>query len=226
LYAYYGGQKIELETNLATQTFAAYKVSDNVIAYSNFMDQFKVFTLGETTTLEAQPIKDFQVGRNIVAYVDINNQFKVFSSGETQQLDAFAPKRFAVGDNVMAYVGYDGYFRIFYEGKAHQIGYFDKNFTVRDNIVAFEDGVGFFKIFYKGNLYDVDNFYPSAYLSSYKSMAYLNKANVLRVFTDGQISDVSTIVSSLENTRLDYDVLQYKIGANMFRFFADGKDHE
>jgi hypothetical protein len=179
LYAYYNGKKEELETNLATQTFSSYKVSDNVIAYTNFMDQFKVFTLGETHTLESQPVKEFEVGRNMVAYVDINNQFKIFTEGQTQQLDAFAPKRFAVGDNVMAYVGYDGYFRIYYEGKAHQIGYFDKNFTVKDNIVAFEDGVGFFKIFYKGNIYDVDNFYPSNYVSGYRSLAYINKANVL-----------------------------------------------
>jgi hypothetical protein len=224
LNAYYGGKTIELETNLATNTHDNFKVSDNVIAYTNFMDQFKVLMYGETQVLEAQPVQDYQVGRNIVAYTDINNQFKICTGGEPIVADAFAPKRYTVGDNVVAFVGYDGYFKIFYEGKVHQIGYFDKRFLVSDYVVAFEDGAGFFKVFYKGNIYDIDNFYPEKFLLGYRSMTYINKGNVMRMFSDGAIHDVTTMVNNLENVRMDYDVLQYKVGANMFRFFVEGKD--
>jgi hypothetical protein len=224
LYAYYGGHKMELENNLAVSAFNDYKVSDNIIAYQNFANQFKVVHNGEVQILETQPIKEYAVGRNNIAYLDINGQFKIYQDGQTHQVDAFAPKRYAVGDNIVAYVGYDGYFKIFYEGKSFPIGFFEKRFTVQDNIVAFEDGAGFFKIFYKGNVYDVDNYYPNEYLCQYKSLAYINKGNVLRLFSDGKINDVTTMVNKLDNIALDYDVLRYKVGTNMFRFFVDGQE--
>jgi hypothetical protein len=224
LYSYYNGQKTELENNLAVSTFSDYKVSDNIIAYQNFANQFKVVHGGTVQVLETQPIKEFAVARNNVAYLDINGQFKIYQDGETHQVDAFPPKKYLVGDNVVAYVGYDGYFKIFYEGRSIPIGYFEKRFTVQDNIVAFEDGSGFFKIFYKGNIYDVDNYYPTDYLSQYKSLAYINKGNVLRMFSDGKVYDVTTMVNKLDNVTIDYDVLRYKVGTNMFRFFANGEE--
>jgi hypothetical protein len=52
-------------------------------------------------------------------------------------------------------------------------------------------------------------------------MAYVNKANVLRFFSKGKIYDVTTM--NVLDMRLDYDVLQYKVGFNAFRFFYNGE---
>jgi hypothetical protein len=225
LNSFYNGKKYELETNLATEQFSDFKVSDNVIAYQNFMNQFKVFIYGESHVLESQPVLEYKVGRNIVAYLDYNKQFKVYYNGTTTTLDAFPPKSFKVGDGFVAFVGYDGYFKIFYNNQTESIGYFEKNYLVSDFTCAYEDGTGFFKLFHQGKHYEVDNFWPSSLLQNYHSMAYINRGNTLRLFSNGNMYDVTTMVNKLDNAKLNYDVLQYQLGANMFRTFVNGKDN-
>jgi hypothetical protein len=225
LHAYYAGTNYDLENNLANTEFSNYKVSDNVIAYINFMGQLKVFWQGSNELLEVQQVTNLQVGRNTVAYTDINGQFKIWHKGVLTTVDAFKPSQFQVGDNVVAYVAYDGNFKIFYDGQTTTLGFFDKQFKVTDNIVNYEDGAGFYNIFYKGKTYMVDNFFPSSITSGYNSTAYINRANTLRLFSAGKFYEVTNMVKSLEDIRLDYDVLQYQIGRNMFRFFIDGKEY-
>jgi hypothetical protein len=225
LYAYYNNKKTELETNLATETFSDFKVSDNIIAYENFMSQFKIFQSGNTTIAESQPVKSFKIGRNTVAYVDYNNQFKIYYNGEVKTIDAFAPKSYLVGDNVVAYVGYDGYFKIIYNGEILPQGFYEKKYTVTDNIVAFEDGANYFKVFYKGETFNVDNYYPSKFISGYNSMAYINKSNMLILLSQGETKEVSSMVSNIDDVNLNYDVLQYKIGNNLFKFWSNGTEY-
>jgi hypothetical protein len=225
LNAYYNGKTYELENNLANTTFSNYMAKDNVVAYVNFVNQLKVFHQGVNTVLENQPISNLQIGRNMVAYTDYNGQFKMWYNGELKTLDGFAPKSFMVGDNVMAYVAFDGNFKIVYKGEVTTIGFFEKQYKVEDNVVLYQDGNGFSNIFHKGNTIAIDNFFPEKYLISYNSFAYINKGNTLRMFENGEIHDVSTLINDLDNAQLDYDVLRYKIGVNMYRFHVDGKDY-
>ncbi|MCC6448603.1 MAG: hypothetical protein IT215_07945, partial [Chitinophagaceae bacterium] len=44
--------------------------------------------------------------------------------------------------------------------------------------------------------------------------------NILRMFSKGKIYEVANM--TVEDYRLDYDVLQYKIGLNAFKIFYDG----
>ena len=67
----------------------------------------------------------------------------------------------------------------------------------------------------------IDNYYPSKIIAGHNSMAYVNKANVLRMFSKGKVYDVSTM--NIIELRLDYDVLQYKVGFNAFKFFYNGE---
>ena len=225
LHAYYNGKTYELENNLANTTFTDFIAKDNIIAYTNFAHQLKVFYQGQTHVLETQPITALQVGRNTVAYLDINGQFKVWYNGESKTLDGFAPKSFIVGDNVMAYNAYDGNFKIFYRGEINTVGFFEKEYTVKDNVVLYQDGNNWSNIFYKGNTTAVDNFYPQKLLIGYNSLAYINKANVLRMFQAGELYDVTSMINDLDNVEINYDVLRYKIGINGYRFFKEGQDY-
>jgi hypothetical protein len=58
---------------------------------------------------------------------------------------------------------------------------------------------------------------------AYNSLAYVNKAGILRYVYKGKVSDVT--MNQIAEMRLDYDVLQYKIGYNAFRFFFDGENY-
>jgi hypothetical protein len=225
LYAYTAdGKTEELENNLSTNAFESFVVSDNMVAYMNFANQFKVYSNHVTEILESNPVKEFKVGRNTVAYVDYNNQFKIYQNGVLNNIDGFAPKSFQVGDNVVAFVDFNGYFKIFYNGEIQNIGYFNKPYNVADNVVAYTNGNDYFNIFYKGETTVVDNYYPNKFVSQYNTMCYINKANTLRAFVSGKMYDVSNIVSSIDDVNTNYDVVNYKIGLNMFKFWYNGKD--
>lgn len=224
--AYSHGKTTELETflNLGENDLkfdSTVKVSDNIGAYVNFNDQFKVFYNDQLETLESQAVKKFEVGRNTLAYVDINNIFKIYHKGQTFTIDPFAPKSFMVGDDVVAYQSYDGYFKIFYNGNLHTLGYYEPRYEVKDWVVSYQDLNGFFKVFHNGTQTMMDNYYPDKIVMGYNSAAYVNKANVLRLFSNGKVYDVTTM--NILDMRLDYDVLQYKVGFNAFRFFYNGE---
>lgn len=228
--AYYNGTVYPIENFLAGSPIQAVKVSDNVIAYNNYSNQFRIFLHGNIIEQEEYAASNFDVGRNTVAYVDINNQFKVFHNGQTFTLENFPPESFTVGDDLVAYVSSDGYFRIFYEDSIQTLGFFRPDYRVGDRVVAYRDGSGIFNVFYKGDVYMLENYYPGNYVVQYNSVAYVNRSSVLRLFTDGEIYDVSTMFSSGEQStdeswQLSYDVLKYRVGLNLFKVFYKGEEY-
>jgi len=215
--------RISNEMDIASGQLPGIKVSDNIAAYVNYANQFRVFYHGNILEQENFTVNSFDVGRNNVAYVDANREFKIFSHGKTTQIDNFPPYSYAAGDDVVAFIGYDNYFKIFYQDSVYSIGYFQPEFVVKDNVVAFQDATGYFKVFYKGNVYTLESYYPQNFKAGYNSIAYVNRANVLRLFSEGDIYDVTN--ADIADWRLDYDVLQYRFGANMFKVFYKGKTY-
>ena len=58
----------------------------------------------------------------------------------------------------------------------------------------------------------------------------MNQNNVLRLFSEGEVYDVTTLFSSNDinpqnNWQLSYDVLRYRVGLNMFRVFYRGREY-
>ncbi|MCF8448470.1 MAG: hypothetical protein K9G49_01255 [Taibaiella sp.] len=221
--AYYGGKIHNIESYFSDSSLSSIKVTDNIIAYNNFANQFKIFFHGELLSQEDYPVSGFEVGRNTVAYVDIDRKFKVFHNGKTFLLDDFPPKSYKAGDNVVAYVTADGYFKIFYADSARSVGFMSGNYQVVDNIVAFKDQSNMLKVFYKGEVTTVDNYYPTNMVIQYNSLAYVNFGNTLRLFSEGEIYDVTN--AELTNWQLNYDVIQYQLGQNLFRVFYKGEEY-
>jgi len=221
--AYYKGQIFPIESYFSDSSLSSIKVSDNIIAYNNFANQFRIFFRGELLAQEDYPVSGFEVGRNTVAYVDIDRKFKVFHNGKTFVLDDFTPKSYKAGDNVVAYVSADGYFKVFYADSVRSLGFMSGNYTVTDNIVAFKDQSNYLKVFYKGDITSVDNYYPQNMVIQYNSLAYVNQGNTLRLFSEGEVYDVTN--AELTNWQLNYDVIQYQMGQNMFRVFYKGQEY-
>lgn len=221
--AYYNGAVYPIEGFLAGNPLEVVKVSDNVAAYDNYANQFRIFYHGNIIEQEDYAVSSFEVGRNTVAYVDINRQFKIFHDGKTYLTEEFPPSAFQVGDNVVAYVANDGYFKIFYGDSVRTIGFFTPEFRVADNMVGYKDPGGYFKVFYKGNITTLESYYPEKVVMQYNSIAYVNRAKVLRLFTEGEVYDVTT--AELESWQLTYDVLKYQVGRNMFRIYYKGTEY-
>ncbi|MBE2290798.1 MAG: hypothetical protein IAE95_14695 [Chitinophagaceae bacterium] len=221
--AYYKGQIFNVESYFADSSLSAIKVTDNIIAYNNFANQFRIFYHGELLAQEDYPVSGFEVGRNTAAYVDIDRKFKIFHSGKTFIVDDFPPKSYKVGDNVVAFVTADGYFKVFYEDSVRSAGFMNGVYQVVDNIVAFKDQSNMLKVFYKGDITTVDNYYPTNMVIQYNSLAYVNFGNTLRLFSEGEIYDVTN--AELTNWQLNYDVIQYQMGQNMFKVFHKGQEY-
>lgn len=215
--------RISNEMDIASGQLPSIRVSDNIAAYVNYANQFRIFYHGNIIEQENYLVSSFDAGRNTVAYVDANREFKIFHNGTTTEVDNFPPYNYATGDDVVAFVGYDNYFKIFYQDSVYTIGFFQPDFVVKDNIVAFQDATGYFKVFYKGQIYTLESYYPTNFKAAYNSIAYVNRANVLRLFSEGNTYDVTN--AEIADWRLDYDVVQYRFGANMFKVFYKGKTY-
>jgi hypothetical protein len=228
--AYYNGTIYPIENFLAADALDVIKVSDNIAAYINYSNQFRIFFHGNIIAQEDYAVSTFDVGRNTVAYVDANRQFKIFHNGQTFAVEDFPPESFSVGDNVVAYISSDGYFKIFYEDSVRTIGFFRPDYQVGDKVVAYRDGGGYFRAFYMGDITTLETYYPSGFVVQYNSVAYLNRSNVLRLFTEGEVYDVTTLYNNgeegaNENWLLSYDVLKYRVGANMYKVFYKGTEY-
>lgn len=221
--AYYNGEVFPIENFLAGDAIEVARVTDNIAAYDNYANQFRIFYQGNIIAQEDYAVNSFEAGRNTVAYIDINRLLKIFHKGETYIVEDFPPNSYQVGDNVVAYVSNDGYFKIFYDNTIESIGFFEPDeYRVFDNMVAYRDQSGYFKVFYKGKIYSLESYYPDKYIMQYNSIAYVNRIGMLRLFSFGEIYDVTN--ATLEDWELSYDVLKYQIGKNMFRIFYQGRE--
>ena len=220
---YYNGQTYIIESFLPDSVLSSVKVGDNIIAYNNFANQFRIFYHGTITAQEEYPVSSFDAGRNTVAYVDANRQFKIFHNGQVFVAEDYPPASYTVGDNVIAYVSTDGYFKVFYNDSIRSLGYFNPTYMVKDNIIAYKDPSGYLKVFYKGAITEMENYYPTSIFIQYNSLAYVNSANVLKLFSEGEVYDVTN--ADVQSWELDYDVVRYQIGQNMFRIFYKGTEY-
>ncbi len=227
---YYNGVVYPVESFLADSAIKQVAVSDNIIAYDNYANQFRLFYHGQILRQEDYRVYNFAAGRNTVAYVDLNREFKIFHKGETFIVEDFPPQSYAVGDDVVAYVSQDGYFKIFYDDSVRNVGFFKPEYRVGDWIVAYRDGGGYFRAFYKGEITTLETYYPGSFQVQYNSIAYINRINVLRLFTGGELYDVTTLFNNQDpgaddNWQLTYDVLRYRVGKNFYKIFYKGEEY-
>lgn len=217
---------IESEENLITSTsiaqgqLSSIKVSDNIAAYINYSNQFKVFFKGMIWDLEDYGIQNFGVGRNTLAYVDLNSHFKIMHDGAVDVYETFAPQIYGVGDDVVAFVNQENKFKIFYNDSIYELGNFEPQFKIKDNIVTFRNARGYFSVFYKGKVYELESFIPDNVTISYNSIVYTNRSNILKMFTEGKVYDV--ISADVPWWEMQYDVMTYRFGSNLFKVFYKG----
>ncbi|HXS35829.1 MAG TPA: hypothetical protein VN721_03965 [Flavipsychrobacter sp.] len=220
---YYNGQTYVIESFIPDSVLSAIKVTDNIVAYKNYANQFRIFYHGNIIPQEDYYVRSFDAGRNTVAYVDPNRQFKIFHNGQTFLAEDYPPQSFFAGDDLVAYVSNDGYFKIFYGDSIRTVGFFNPTYQVGDNIVAYKDPSGYLKAFYKGNITELESYYPNNLTIQYNSLAYIDATNTLKLFSDGETYEVTN--ASLDNWQLNYDVIKYQIGQNMFKVFYKGQEY-
>jgi hypothetical protein len=224
--AYYNGEVVPMEGYISDGAVAQIDVQSNIAAYVNFAKQFRIFYQGNLFTQETYPVVNFKAGRNTVAYVDAGNQFKVFNNGTTQILEAFPPQSYQVGADMVAWISVDGNFNIFYKGKINKIGFFKPEYQVNDFVCLYADPSGYSKVFQDGNITTLEPYMPTTYRVQYHSVAYFDRTNVLKLYQNGEVYEVTGTLNPGENNwSLNYDVVMYQVGSNMFKFYYQGSEY-
>jgi hypothetical protein len=206
---YYNGSVTKLEDGNATPV-TSFMTGDNVVAYINYLNEFKVFYRGKsikiTTVNRSLP---YRAGKNIVAYCNDNYGFSIFHKWLIYDMEKFQPKSFVTGDDLAAYVTINGEFKVFYDGKMKLLGSFDPPFyKVADSLVVYNDTERF-KVFYKGIVYTLENFIPTDYRISFNSIAYLDLQGRLKTFHAGKTTFVTN--AKIDKFALYRNVIYYSV---------------
>ncbi|MCY7362025.1 MAG: hypothetical protein LH629_08175, partial [Ignavibacteria bacterium] len=188
-FNYYWNGKIEkLEEGIGGDPIQSIVTGDNIIAYNNNFNNFKIVYQGEIIEQENKKALTMRAAANTVAYVDDNNTFKIFYKGETFEVSPFAPRNISIGDNIVAYTDNTNTFNIFYKGTTTEIGSYNPTYlNVRDNMVVFADGTGGLNVFYDGKTQRLENYIPVEIKISSNSIAYLDNSNRIQFFSFGKI---------------------------------------
>jgi hypothetical protein len=224
LKIYKDGEIKEPEGSFALSPPKSLKVGDNLAAFVNYANYFKVYYNNRCYELEATPPSNYQAGCNTVAYIDKNTQnFKIFYKGNLLQLETFPPASFKVGDDLVAYIDNTGNFKVFYMGVLNTVqAYEPQYYDVVDRMVIYGD-VQNFNVFYGGKSTKLETYKPDTYQMDFNSIAYMDRYGKLHFFSDGAIRDVSNaIVNSFQLTR---NVLMYSTDLEQMHFYCNGRNY-
>ena len=223
LRAYYNGQVQDVENLLGRDADSIkFKVGDNIMAYVNATDQFKIFFQDHILNLESSSPSSFQVGRNIVSYVDGYTQsFKVFYKGMSYTIENTPPTSYITADDMVAYVSNTGDFKIFYQGQLLKVSSFAPVFyDAMDKVILFFDN-RFFTAFYNGKITTLETYVPTNVQRDFTTVAYIDRRGYLQALYNGQQTRISD--ERITSFELTGNVLKYSSGMSDIKFFLIGK---
>lgn len=216
---YYKGTIITLEDALDEPPVKNFKTGDNILAYVNHINEFKIFYRGAsfTQTTIDEPLP-YEAGKNIVAYYDERYPgFRAFYKGSTYDLEGFPPKSMVAADDMVAYIALNGELKVFYDGKITTIASFEPSFyKVEDSIIVFTEQ-NYFKAFYKGKIYTLENYTPSDFHIDFNTIAYLDQQGRLKAFYNGQVVVIAN--EKINQFDLYRNVITYKIFNNNYVYY-------
>lgn len=207
--AYYNGSITTLEDGNATPV-TSFALGDNIVAYVNYLNQFKVFYRGQSINLtNLNRALPYKAGKNIVAYGNDSYGFSIFHKWLKYDLEKFQPKSFGVGDDLAAFVNTNEELKVFYDGKLKMLTTFEPPFyKVVDSLVVYNDTQKF-KVFYRGVVYTLENYIPTDYQIDFNTIAYLDLQGRLKTFHCGKTSMVTN--SAIDSFDLYRNVISYKV---------------
>ena len=221
---YYKGEIFILEDAMDEHSVKEFKTGDNILAYINYNNYFKIFYMGKTTSvmLLDEPLI-YDAGKNIVAYIDeLTFTFKVFYKGNFYELETFHPNSFQIGDDMVAYLDNTNYLKVFYDNKTITIILYEPVFYYVFDSILISSDKEYFNVFYKGKKYVLENYIPDSYQVDYSSIAYIDELGRLKVFYKGK-TKILTSFEELNDYKLSRNTVWYNLDVNTNKVFNNGK---
>jgi len=218
LKVYYNGEVKELETTISP--IRRMQTGDNILAYVDGDDHFKIFYHGDVFKKEDFHPLSCQAGNSIVSYVDgSSQQFKIFYAGTDYVIDNLKPQSYKTGDDMVAFINSSGAFKVFYKGTTVDISTYQPDFyAVEDNILIYGNATEF-KVFYKGKITLIESYTPDNYKIDFNTLAYVDRYGYLKAFANGELSQVDT--EKISDFLLTRNIIQYSNSMGEIKFFPN-----
>ena len=222
---YTNGETIPLPDALDNNSMTSFVAGDNILCYANAQSEQKAFYHNKVYDLGTNHVSKCLAGTSTIGFQDDYSQtFKVFYDGTVATMENQMPKSFQVGDQLIAYIDAQSNFKIFYKGDLITVFNYEPDFySAVDNVVVFGTENFGFNVFYKGKVYKLESTTPTNFQKDFNSVAYIDQYGYLKMFSDGEIKQVSQI--KITDYILNKNVLMYKMNLNDYHFFLNGKDY-
>jgi hypothetical protein len=219
---YYNGKSKDIDEAV---NIVSFKAGDNIVAWLDRFNVFKVFYQNEIYELPIFLMGDYKASKNLVVYNDQEApHFKAFWKGEEFLIDHFSPKEYKLADNMVAYIDNMDSFKVLNKGKTTNIFSYPPNlYDLKDSIMVFADD-DFFNVFYQDRVYQLENFTPQIYKLGSSIVVYKDLNNRLSIFENGERKIIS--YEPINYFEVYGNLVVYNVGVNEYHFYYNGKKYD
>lgn len=198
-----------------------------MVAYLDFLENFKVFYMGVANVLERVPIADYQATDYLVAYrLGVGSELYVVDRGKRKLLTTIAAYYLVSDSTVVFYDRLTQSFKAYYKETIHELEYVNdenKNFKASDNVIAFISLTGELRVFYRGEIHPLILINsPVTYQTGKNIVTYIDDyTSSLKAFYKDEIVEIEP------NKPLSFktgdDLVAYQTIDWALKVFYDGK---
>lgn len=220
LKVYYDGEIREVEAGLSGRPMKSMVVGDNLFAYVDQADYFKICYRGKLIEESYRP-NNYKVGGNTVAYItEAELEFKIFYKGATHDVENFEPQSYRAGEDMVAYVDETGSFKVFYKGEIIELSTFEPEFYyIKANMLVYSES-DFLKVFTDGKSHTLVNYIPEKYYVHRNVVAFIDEQDQLVGFYKGVLETIS--YEKLNNIEIFGNAVSFEIGIHTNKTYYKG----
>lgn len=166
LYNYKVGQNIVAYTDNDNETFnvfdnnkvltleetipVSYSCGDDLVAFVNNQDEFKVYYKGNTQEISSYAPNQYVVIDQLTIYENLG-RFSIYYNGKNYELENYWVENFKADNNSLAYIDSQGWLIYFHDGKIDKItNQTITSFSLSGNVLQYSLNTNSFPILYQG----------------------------------------------------------------------------
>lgn len=197
LNVYYDGDVTVLTTSIEGPKVADF-VGENIVAYRDNGDLYKVFWQGEVYELDAwQGHIHFEGGTDILAFNDpITGTFAIFENGQFLDLEEFHMNRFKAGRGFIVYENQNNDLKLYQDGNINTISNFGaSSWMVVDDVLFWkENGISYG--YQNGQKFELARFEIEEVQLKNNVIAFRNVMGGVDALMDGKVVNITNQTDS------------------------------
>jgi len=137
--------------------FIVQSQAQQLAAFNDNLNHFRVFEAGSFQQLEYLEIQSFQVGGNLVAYIDNGSNLKIYEHGEVKKLIQGEPIKYQATDYLLGYSLYEQ-LNVYDNGEIKVLSTQCDAYEVRDSLIAWRNHISHtIQVYYNQKVYTLED---------------------------------------------------------------------